>query len=431
MELPALMFNPKTKKPIIVLKGLNRKDLISDDELSSCRNISFSLHSPLISHRPPRETMNTLSSPQALFSVGDNLAWVDGTDFVYNGTVKGSVTADAKSMVNFNGKILIFPDKKYYDYGSDTFGTITDTGPDHAVPDIDYVCQHMNRVFGVKGNTVYSSAWGKYNDWSTKAGVSTDSWAKDLASEGGNIVGIVSYQNHPVIFKEELMYEVYNNKPDFVTQPVFKIGALSSGAMLEANKVLYFVDKGGVYSYRGGEPFLVSDKLNEIYSDAVLGTDGRLLYVSLYNGMGWNLYIYDTLEGKWWQEDDLQVIQFTKIDGYAHALSADGKLCKLNSGTELFDWEIETNEMTDELFKNKDNRRIYVSLNLSSGSIANIYVKYDNGGYVLVKSISRPGLWNTEIPLKPKMARNFQVKITGEGEFRFHGFQRDIATNSK
>jgi len=425
MKLQEMEFNRKTKKPIIVLQGLNRNSLIKDNELSACQNIS-SKNRPVLSCRAPRETLYTLTSPQALFSVGTALAWVDGTSFKYNNVTKGTVTAGAKSMVDFNGKILIFPDKKYYDYGADTFDTIVDIGPDATVPDMDFVCEHMNRIFGCKGNDVYASALGQYNNWTTFAGLSSDAWAKEVASEGGSFTGIASYQYHPVIFKEDLMYEVFNSKPPFTTQPGYKVGCLSNRAIIEVNSVLYFAGKKGLYGYTGGVPRLVSDDLNETYSDAVMGTDGTILYVSLYNGTSWKLYTYNTKDGRWLQEDTLHVVQFTKIGAYGYGLASTGALYKFNSGTEVIEWNFETKQFTEEIFEKKGNGKISLRLDLLTGSTANVYVKHDNGAYALVKELTATGLRCFRIPLKIQMDDHFQVKISGTGDFKFHGIEREI-----
>ena len=93
------------------------------------------------------------------YSVGNKLCWVDGTKFVYDGVVKGTVTAGKKSMAEYFGIILIFPDKKYYNYNTDTFGTIPNC------PDIKYICVHNNRAFGVGGNGFYASKLGDPLTW--------------------------------------------------------------------------------------------------------------------------------------------------------------------------------------------------------------------------------------------------------------------------
>lgn len=428
MKLPILPYtNNKTKKSTIVFNGLNQGDLISDNELSGCENISLSRNTPLVSCRLPREVKYSVTTPNALFSVGSEIVHVDGTDFKYKNATKGTVTSGTKSMVDFNGKVIIMPDKKYYDYSTDVFNVITDVGAGVAVPDMDYICIHMNRIFGVKGSSIYATALGQYNNWTTFAGESTDAWAKDVASEGGDFTGIVSYQNHPILFKKEMMYELYNNKPDYVTQPVNKIGCLSSRAIVEANSILYFVGSKGVYAYTGGVPRLISNNLNETYSDAVLGTDGKLLYVSLYNGTVWNLYVYDTQTGLWVREDNLQGIQFTKIGEHVYCLAKDGKLYKFNSGTENnIEWYLETKNFTEEIFNRKGNGIIRIRIELESGSSVNVYTSVDDRDYKLHKSYSARGTNTFSTMVRIQMSDSFRIKLSGKGNFKLYAFGREI-----
>jgi len=118
--------NPvKIETQPLQFKGLNKKEVIADNEISSGQNIGFEAL-PKISPRFPREKIgSTWPNPKDLFSAGGKLVHVDGTDFYYDGIRKGTVTATKKSMVDFNGHIVIFPDKKYYCYkiGNPDVGT--------------------------------------------------------------------------------------------------------------------------------------------------------------------------------------------------------------------------------------------------------------------------------------------------------------------
>ncbi len=49
---------------------------------------------------------------------------VDGTDFLYDGKVVGHVTAGEKQFATINTKIVIFPDKVYYDTEAEKFGML-------------------------------------------------------------------------------------------------------------------------------------------------------------------------------------------------------------------------------------------------------------------------------------------------------------------
>ena len=122
MMLPVLPHsaNNKVKKSTINWRGLNRKSLTADDEFSATTNLSSKNH-PLVSPRDPREQVYSLTAGKALFAAS-KLAWADGTSFVYDGAVKGTVTATAKSMVELSQRIVVFPDKKSYDTVGGAFG---------------------------------------------------------------------------------------------------------------------------------------------------------------------------------------------------------------------------------------------------------------------------------------------------------------------
>ena len=125
MRMPNLPYknNPKTKKSIIEFAGLDRRSLIPDNALSSCSNMS-SKNSPLLSPRDSREVSVTLSGTGRALFAATKLAHVDGTDFKYDNTTEGTVTASAKSMVELSQRIVIFPDKVSYDTVGDTFAAI-------------------------------------------------------------------------------------------------------------------------------------------------------------------------------------------------------------------------------------------------------------------------------------------------------------------
>ena len=432
MFLPKLREGKKRiQKDNIVFAGLDQNARIDDNYLSACTNLSFK-NLPLLSARPPRETLYTLASAKAMFAANSKLAWVDGTDFKYDNTTEGTVTASEKYMVDFNGKILIFPDKKSYDYGTDTFANIgTGTYPAAgSTPDIDYVTTYMNRVFGCKGSDVYATALGDYDDWTTFAGVSTDAYAADVETEGGNFTGIIAYRSSVIIFKQDRMYELLGNRPaNFSISLVDKVGALNGKAMCEVNQVLYFAGPKGIYAFNGGTPKLISVPLNDVYSTAVMGTDGRLLYVSLYNGTSYKLYVYDTLVGGWLQEDTTRYLDFVRIGNYVYGLASTGPLQKFNSSTETIAWTLETKDFTEDVFNKKLLTRIFVHITLETGSSATLSTSKDGAAYASQVTWSTAGQASYRQPVDISAGSRIKIKLAGSGDFKLHQLTREFFVN--
>ncbi|MDD4565512.1 MAG: hypothetical protein PHE79_08600 [Eubacteriales bacterium] len=412
-------------KSEIVFKGYNGTQNIKTGDMPYMKNLC-SDNAPAASPRPPREIIATLTSPQTLSSANSKLIYVDGTDFKYDSTTKGTVTAGKKCMVDFNNNILIFPDKKYYSITNDVFGDIG-TGAYPAAgscPDIDYAVALNNRVWGCKDNHIYASALGNFKDWTTLGTGNADAFAVDVASEG-KFVGISNYLNHVQFFKVDVMHEQYGDKPsNFQIQQALKKGALSHDSICEMGGLLYSLWRDGVNCYGGGQPMLVSVELGKTYANGAAATDGRKYYLSLYDGSRYDLFVYDSIYRVWHREENLRVIQFTAIDGVVYALCADGKLLKFNSGDEQVEWELYTEVFSENYTGKKGYSWIGVRAELEQGSSLSVYVKVDNFDWKLIKTHDSAYSRLITVPITVPRAEIFQIKIAGKGKAKVHQIDR-------
>lgn len=430
---------------IVQWKGLNQRDIIDTGELSYTKNISSDAL-PYLVPRPPRSDYKTgISNPQGLFATEDALLWVgakNGNDILFydNGstvteyTLKSHTTDIIRCMVDFNGKVLIFPDKKYLDYASSPkifdnigSGSYPDDG---SCPDIDYASVYNNRVFGVKGKEVYATCLGIFDDWTTLSTPlqPTDSWATDVASKG-DFKGITAYNNHVVMFKPEFMHQQYGALPPFRIQDLFTIGVIDNRTIKETNNRLFFADDKNVYIYTGGEPRPVSINLDKRFIQARAGSDNRKYYISAYDGGAWSLYVYDTYFNVWMREDNLQVVDFAYWKKYLYALTSAGKIIKFNSGTEAVPWEVITDISTLRNIKTKYINEIRMRFELGSGSEMTVYIKYDNNAWKSVRTYSagtNTSLRVLSIPINPETADRYQLKIAGTGYAKIYQIIQEI-----
>lgn len=112
--------------------GLNNNLSARDGEIVWMENMS-SREFPLLTPRNQRAHIQNISAPNGL-GAGDELWWVDGTDFYYGGELKGSLWTEAaipydmytakRHFALMGNLVLIFPDKAYYDIQADSFGWI-------------------------------------------------------------------------------------------------------------------------------------------------------------------------------------------------------------------------------------------------------------------------------------------------------------------
>ena len=123
MKLPNMKYaDTIIKGQQIKFGGLNHNSGAGDGELWDMKNLTSDYY-PLLASRPQRRKYGTLTDPGGLFAL-DELCWVGGTGFYFNGVEKGQVTAGEKTMGSMGAYVLIFPDKKYYNVETDTFGTL-------------------------------------------------------------------------------------------------------------------------------------------------------------------------------------------------------------------------------------------------------------------------------------------------------------------
>lgn len=445
MPLPAYNGNTggKFTPKIIEWKGLNLRNTIDTGELSAASNISLDSF-PYITPRASRSEYKTgISNPQALFATEGALLWigvVGGNDVLSYDTgsavttyiLKAHTTDINRCMVDFNGKVLIFPDKKYLDYkespkvfGNIGSGTYPAAG---SCPDIDYATVYNNRVFGVKGDDIFMSALGTFDDWTTFDNTETEADAIDVASKG-DFMGVVTYANHVVPFKSEFMHQQYGSKPPFRLQDLYKIGTIDNRSIKEANSRLFFRDENDVYLYSGGEPRPIAINLNKRCTKARAGSDNRKYYLSMYDGSKWYLFVYDTWFQQWIQEDNLQVVEFAYWNKYIYALTSTGKILKFNSGTESVTWSFETSINTYGEIKAKYVNEIRLRFKLLTASTLKIEIKYDNGNFETIKEYSGAtgtALRAEECSIHPKEADRITIKYSGVGYSEVYQMQLSV-----
>ncbi len=173
MRLPYMKSGAnRTKRQIIAFGGVNYSREAGEGELLESMGLS-SEQFPCLSQRAGRKTKGAYLSPTGLYARG-KLCVVDGTDFLYDGKVVGHVTAGEKQFATINTKIVIFPDKAYYDTANGEFGSLAAAYPAYAgdvtftansltVPEqsyIDHPSQEAEAMTGVGADTAMTAYTG-------------------------------------------------------------------------------------------------------------------------------------------------------------------------------------------------------------------------------------------------------------------------------
>lgn len=217
------------------------------------------------------------------------------------------------------------------------------------VPDMDYICENGNRLWGCSSanHEVYASKLGDPTNWNAFEGISTDSYAATVGSDG-DFTGCLSHMGYVLFFKEDTIHKVYGDKPsNFQINTSFPVRGVAKGCEKTAcvvNETLLYVSRSNVCSFDGAYPESVSDALAEVrFQGGVAGQHNGKYYASLQDVSGqWNIYVYDLKKGMWHKEDDMQALFMAYGEGQLYCVDSTGKLFTISgSRDEQIEWMLE------------------------------------------------------------------------------------------
>ena len=188
--------------------------------------------------------------------------------------------------------------------GEDGTTPYTETGTltiSRTVPDLKFVCENENRLWGCDDTTIYASKLGDIFNWNVFDGLATDSYSVDTGS-AGNFTACISYMGYPIFFKEDHIYKVYGSIPtnfEVMGSATLGVAAGSAASLAVAGEVLFYLSRAGIMAYSGGIPQPVGAAFGvDQFRDAAAGSDGLKYYVSMQDQDGeWRLNVYDNPAG--------------------------------------------------------------------------------------------------------------------------------------
>ena len=304
------------------------------------------------------------------------------------------------------------------------------------VPDMDYVCQCRNRLWGCRYgftdegtvNELYACALGDFRNWNQFMGLSTDSWTAGVGSDGV-WTGAVNYLGTPVFFKENCLHRISVSAVGAhqVDETVCRGVEKGSGKSLAVvNETLFYKSPRDICAYQGGFPESVSAALGaKRYHAAAAGTVGQCYYISMLdeNDMP-SLFVYDMVHGLWSREDGLRAEYLAKADDRLFCLS-DNKLISLTGGSgteeEELMWSAETGPLCLDLKKEKYIRSISLRMAAEDSGECCVFVQYDSSGCWEPAGRIHGGRLPSvcsELPLRPRRCDHISIKLEGKGEMR-------------
>lgn len=304
------------------------------------------------------------------------------------------------------------------------------------VPDLDFVCESNNRLWGTKGNTIYGSKYGDPFNFNNFDGLTGDSYYIDVGSDG-EFTGCVSFSSHVCFFKENTLHKLYGSKPSnfqIVTSQVYGVQAGSERSICCINETLFYKGVGGVYAYSGGVPELVSGKFGvRKYGDACAASDGERYYISMREGGTWHVFVYDVMRNLWVHEDNTACVDMTAYDGAVYFLTADGELLKVDSGADRseVEWSVTFCPFNETVNERKGYSKFHLRMDMGVGSWLNVEIKRDTDmQWRSVYTAHNERARTISIPVIPARCDSVEIRLSGRGECLLRTFVREFFTGS-
>jgi hypothetical protein len=512
--------------------GLNHTASAEDGELFDMKNLSGDM-APLMSTRQKRRRYRRLEAGGGLFS-WEKLCWVDGTDFVYDGVVRGQVTEGKKVFASVGAWIVIMPDKCCYHVETEefrsmearvevqelTFGNGTLYGEEAAanmllcpglswsdyfsagdavtisgcelmpqnnrtvivreiegdklyfyentfslgddgteeyqeqgqlkvertVPDLKYICENENRLWGCTDTMIFCSKLGDIFNWNVYDGLESDAWYLEPGSSG-RFTGCVSYIGYPVFFKENHIYKVYGSGPSsYQVLGSATLGLLEGchGSLAVAGETLFYLGRNGIMAYTGGIPQPVGADLGqERFDEAVAGSNGLKYFVSMRGEDGrWWLYVYDTQTGLWHKEDEVRATHFGAWGGNLYMLTQEGDLLMVgdihdppedSEEEDAVAWYAEFADFTEGDPNHKGVSKLQIRLELEDGATMQALMQFDSDGiWRKVGGVLGEGPKRSYyLPIVPRRCDHYRLRLEGLGGCVIHSIARESYSGSE
>ncbi len=324
-------------------------------------------------------------------------------------------------------------------FGDDTFTATTEEGTvtiKRKVPDLDFICESNYRLWGTKGNTIFSSKFSDPLNFFVFDALASDSYNIDVGSDG-DFTGCIPYSSHICFFKENTLHKLYGTKPSnfqIVTVNIYGVQSGCERSMCIVNEQLLYKGVDGVYAYTGGVPELISSKFGtKRFSNAVATCDGERYYISMKHNDEWSMFVYDVLKNIWLREDSTHAYDMAFSDGYVYFIDESGALYRIDrtASREDIEWSATFCPFNETINEKKGYSKFHLRIEMTAGAWLTVDVKTDTDTQwkEVYKTYNEKARTIT-VPIIPTRCDSITVRLRGKGECTVKAFIREFATGS-
>ena len=359
---------------------------------------------------------------------------------------------ESEDLADLNASIIILAKGENYIVVTGIIDeATTQTKPltvERRMPEMDFIVESGNRLWGCRYgpqgdqivNEIYASKLGDFRNWSCYQGISTDSYAVTVGTDG-QFTGAITYLGYPIFFKENYMHKVYGNYPANYQVQTTACRGVQKGcgkSLAIVNEVLYYKGRMGICAYDGSLPMEISSALGGVtYNKAVAGYLGNKYYVSMLDTSGvYHLFVYDTLKRMWHREDNTEALDFCNCRGDLYYIDwADNQIKSIKGAgvaeTKAINWEAVTGVIGTDSPDKKYISRLDVRMLLEVGAKVTFFAEYDSSGdWEFLFNMEGVKLQSFAVPIRPKRCDHLRLKIVGEGDAKIYSICKTIEQGS-
>ena len=317
------------------------------------------------------------------------------------------------------------------------------------MPNMDFIIESENRLWGCRYGTalngevvneIYASKLGDFKNWNCFEGISTDSYAATVGTDG-QFTGAIAHLGYPLFFKENCVHKVYGNYPANYQIQTTTCRGVQKGcekSLAIVSEILYYKSRSGVCAYDGSLPTEISAAFGEVnYHNAVAGALGNKYYISMSDdNEKWHLFVYDTMKGMWHREDETQATCFCNCRGDLYYIDYADYQIKTVRGTGVTEtapikWQAVTGIIGTDSPDKKYISRLDVRMSLQVGTRVSIYAEYDScGEWEHLFSMNGVSLKTFAVPVRPMRCDHLRLKIIGTGDAKIFSICQTVEQGS-
>ncbi len=317
------------------------------------------------------------------------------------------------------------------------------------IPDMEFLTESENRIWGCSSekHEIYACKLGDPTNWNCFEGISTDSYAATIGSDG-DFTGACTHLGNVLFFKEDMVHKVWGSRPanfQIANSPVRGVKKGSEKSLVIVNETLYYHSRNGVCAYDGSLPVSVSGPLGNLcYQNARGGNVGDCYYLSMEDEDGkWVLFVYDEGSGLWHREDETHVRWFARVGGELYFVEEGNGLYTVNGSTALYEgdddslgemespvsWFCESGDMGGDLYEYLTG--LQFCFQLVPQSSVTIKLQYDGGDWEIAGKVTALEKRVFTLPVIPRRCVFLRIRLEGQGDMVLYSIMKTTESSTE